>query len=210
MKWHFILDTETMGSESTNCAVVDCSYVCFDWDRFTTNPYTFAELESLAQRDKLDVQHQVKDFGFKVDKSTVEWWSKLPPEVRIMAKPTKNDLTLDQFFDRMNSYLSDFPKIDYWWSRANSFDPIILWRLIKHRPDQHLINNKLKHWKLRDTRTFIDARANFPVKNGFVPFQDEAKWAATFKEHNSVHDIIADILRLQVLIRLEKDLDPVE
>lgn len=210
MKWHFILDTETMGSASINCAVVDCSYVCFDWDRFTTDPYTFSELESLAQRSKLDVAHQVKVFGFKVDKDTVDWWSKLPPEVRAMAKPNKNDLTLNQFFDKLNSYLNGFNKIHYWWSRANSFDPIILWRLIDHRPDKNLINNKLPHWKLRDTRTFIDARANFPVKNGFIPFKDETKWAVTFKEHNSIHDIIADILRLQVLIRLESDLDPVE
>lgn len=210
MKWHFILDTETMGSTSTSCAVVDCSYVCFDWDRFKTNPYTFAELQSLAQKAKLDVQHQVKEYGFKVDKGTVEWWSKLPPEVRIMAKPDKNDLTLNQFFDKLNKYLDGFNKIHYWWSRANSFDPIILWRMIDHRPDKDLVNNKLQHWKLRDTRTFIDARANFPVKNGFVPFKDETKWLTTFKEHDSMHDIIADILRLQVLIRLEADLDPVE
>lgn len=210
MKWHFILDTETMGSNSINCAVVDCSYLCFDWDRFTTDPYTFDELLSLAQRSKLDVQHQVKEYGFKVDKDTINWWAQLPPEVRAMAKPSKNDLTLNQFFDKLNSYLDGFVKIQYWWSRANSFDPIILWRMIDHRPDKLLINNKLPHWKLRDTRTFIDARANFPVKNGFIPFKDESKWAATFKEHNSVHDIIADVLRLQVLIRLEKDLDPVE
>ena len=210
MKWHFILDTETMGSESTTCAVVDFSYVCFDWDRFIKDPYTFDELLSLVQRSKLDVQHQVKEFGFKVDKDTVAWWSQLPAEVRVMAKPNKDDLTLDQFFDKLNTYLSGYDKIHYWWSRANSFDPVILWRMIKHRDDKHLINDKLPHWKLRDTRTFIDARANFPIKTSFIPFKDEIKWNSLFKEHNSVHDIIADILRLQVLIRLENDLDPVE
>jgi hypothetical protein len=35
---------------------------------------------------------------------------------------------------------------------------------------------------------------------------DEERWERIFEKHNSSHDIIADILRMQMMIRLDNDL----
>ena len=65
-------------------------------------------------------------------------------------------------------------------------------------------------WRVRDTRTFIDAKFNFSTKNGFVPVADTEYWEAAFEEHNSIHDISADIMRLQAIHRAENGLEQVE
>ena len=69
----------------------------------------------------------------------------------------------------------------------------------------HSLNEYLMFWRVRDTRTFIDAKFDFKTKNGFVPVSDEAYWSEAFKEHDSIHDIAADILRLQAIHRAEND-----
>jgi ribosomal protein L17 len=55
MKKNLVLDFETMGVEPSTCAVVDCSVMIFDWDEFTANPYTTADINKV-RRFKLNVQ----------------------------------------------------------------------------------------------------------------------------------------------------------
>jgi hypothetical protein len=66
-----------------------------------------------------------------------------------------------------------------------------------------------KYWRVRDTRTFIDAKLNFPKKNGFNPLADEAKWEQNFKAHDSSWDILADVLRMQAITRAENDMEQI-
>jgi hypothetical protein len=68
----------------------------------------------------------------------------------------------------------------------------------------------LPHWKLRDTRTFIDAKLDFPKVNSFVPVQDEEFWNKVFQAHDSSWDILADILRIQAILRAEQDLEMIK
>ena len=42
--------------------------------------------------------------------------------------------------------------------------------------------------------------------NSFIPAKNEVKWNSSFQQHNCVHDVAADILRLQALNRFENDL----
>ena len=72
------------------------------------------------------------------------------------------------------------------------------------------MGNYLKYWSVRDTRTFIDAKFDFPKLNAFVPVSDTAKWEYNFKAHDSKHDVAADILRLQAITRAENDLEQIE
>lgn len=205
-KWHFILDYETMGQDPTTCAAVDCSYLQFDWDRFKNDPYTFDELLGMTKRAKFDVQDQVKRHGFNIDPSTVEWWSQQDKEVRKLIRPLEDDITIEQFLGDLEMYLD--ASIKYWWSRSNTFDPIILWHMAAKGGFKDSIAKLLPHWKIRDTRSFIDAKTNFSLKsNGFTPMKNEQRWNEVFKQHSSRHDIVADVLRLQTLIRLDLDLD---
>lgn len=206
MRCDFILDFETFGQNALTCPAIDCAIATFDWDRFLTDPYTFEELTNgHCTRLKLDVTDQVKNYGAKIEQQTLDFWSKQSKDVQKNIAPLKDDLTQEQFCDIFIGYLADKPKIQYWWSRANVFDPLILWRIMTDCDRHHSLNEYLMFWRVRDTRTFIDAKFDFKTKNGFVPVSDEAYWSEAFKEHDSIHDIAADILRLQAIHRAEND-----
>jgi hypothetical protein len=203
---HLIIDFETMGKDAGKCAVIDCSVMVFDFDRFLTNPYTIASI-SQAKRFKLSVTDQVKNYGFDIDKSTLQFWEEQSPEVRANIAPKKSDLTVKEFVKQFHEFLIESPKVDYWWSRSNTFDPIILSRLFAAEGKLLHLEEYLKYWRVRDTRTFIDAKLNFPKENSFAPLVDSDKWNKVFKKHDSSWDILADVLRLQQIYRAENDLE---
>jgi hypothetical protein len=201
---HCIIDFETMGIDVNNCVVIDMSALVFDWDKFSSNnPYNFKDI-SQVQKYKFDIREQVSKYNFTIDKSTVKFWEDQPPEVRKNIVPRNTDISLEQFAEQFISYLIPHGKISYWWSRSNSFDPCILWRLFDVIGKKQQVLEYLPHWSLRDTRTWIDAKLDFPRKNGFCPIEDEKIWEQTFKAHDSSWDILADVLRLQAIDRAEK------
>jgi len=211
LKQHFIFDFETLGQDVFQIPILDCSYVVFDWDRFTSdNPYTLEELVANTQKDKLDITSQVKEFGAKYNQRDLDWWLSQSDAAKKVLKPRSKDVRVEKFIENFIGYLSfmsNNAKIEYWWSRANTFDPIILQRWAKVVGRQNEIDELLKFWSVRDTRTFIDAKLNFPKKNGFVPLADEEYWNKTFIHHDSRFDVAADILRLQTITRLENDME---
>jgi len=196
---------ETMGTNTTDCAVLDCSMFIYDDEQFLSNPYDLDTVK-LIKTLKPSVKDQVSNYKYKVYADTVKFWSEQSREVRDRIKPMSTDLTLEDFVDQFIKYVSG-PKIQYWWSRSNSFDPVILWRLADSVGRLDELNKLLPHWKLRDTRTYIDAKLRFPKKNSFTPIKDEKLWEAEFKLHNSAWDILADILRFQAIARIENDLE---
>lgn len=201
---HCIIDFETMGIDVNNCVVIDMSALVFDWDKFSSNnPYNFKDI-SQVQKYKFDIREQVSKYNFTIDKSTVKFWEEQPPEVRKNIVPRNTDISLEQFAEQFISYLIPHGKISHWWSRSNSFDPCILWRLFDVIGKKQQVLEYLPHWSLRDTRTWIDAKLDFPRKNGFCPIEDEKIWEQTFKAHDSSWDILADVLRLQAIDRAEK------
>lgn len=206
MRNDLIIDFETFGKDANKCAVIDCSVMVFNWDRFLDDPYNFKDVVK-AKRFKLDVVNQVKKYGFEVDASTVSWWESLGPEVRKHIKPTPNDLTVEMFCSEFMDYLISQPNITYWWSRSNTFDPIILGRLFKSQNKLLHMEEYLKFWRVRDTRTYIDAKLDFPKINGFCPINNTEVWENNFKEHDSSWDILADVMRLQAIHRAENDME---
>ena len=206
-KLHFIFDFETMGQDVFQIPILDCSYMVFDWDRFITDkPYSLIELVENAKHDKVKVKEQCEIYGAKFTKRDLEWWESQGDEAKKILKPSKDDVSVGIFIDRFISYIEN-KTIGYWWSRANTFDPLILqrWATIVGKFD--IITQYLQPWLVRDTRTFIDAKFNFPKVNGFVPVSDEQYWNKTFIKHDSRFDIAADILRLQAICRAENDLE---
>ena len=211
MRCDFILDFETLGQDALRCPAIDCSIATFYWERFLDEPYTFEELTSgHCERLKVSVEDQVRNYGAKIEQNTVKFWQDQSPEVQKHIAPRKNDLTQEEFCDKFIGYLANQPKIEYWWSRANVFDPLILWRIMTDCNRHYSLNEYLMFWRVRDTRTFIDAKFNFSTKNGFVPVADESYWESAFAAHDSIHDIAADIMRLQTIHRAEHDLPQTE
>lgn len=205
MKPHLILDFETMGQNVNSCVVLDCSWIIFDWNRFLNEPYSFEELIYYSRKQKFDVKSQV-DFGYKVEKSALEFWQEQDREVKKKIKPSEDDISIEYFLELFTDSIQC--DIKYWWSRSNTFDPIILWRLAKDFGYEKQISDKLPYWLIRDTRTFIDSKTNFDRKlNSFVPIKDEKHWDNVFKKHDSQCDVAADVMRLQTLVRLENGQD---
>src|SRR6056300_68071 len=206
MNQDFILDFETIGQNVMKCPIIDVAYVAFDWDRFTSDPYSFEELTAQVQTDKLSVADQVAR-GCSYTKDDLAWWGKQSKEAKKKILPKPDDLTIEEFSANIFSYLRSVGKINYWWSRGNSFDPVLLERVM-NQLDQHLLMNEyLKWWRIRDIRTYIDAKFDFSTRSGFVPVADEAYWKEAFVGHDSTHDVAADILRLQAICRAENDLE---
>ena len=205
---HLILDFETLGQDVFEIPILDCSYVAFDWDRFTSDrPYTLEEIVGMARKDKLDMVSQVKQYGAKYNQRDVDWWMSQSADAKKVLKPSSADIQVSQFIDNFISYVKSVGKINYWWSRSNTFDPVILARYAKLVDRRAEVENILKFWAVRDTRTWIDAKLDFPKENGFKPLKDEAYWDKTFVRHDSRYDIAADILRLQTIARLENDME---
>lgn len=209
MRTDFILDFETMGQNALEVPIIDCAYTTFTWERFLDNPYSFEELAEIIHHNKLDVKEQVDNYGAKFKKRDLEWWQSQGKEARSKIAPKPDDMSASEFVNTLFEYLSDH-KVSYWWSRSNTFDPIILQRytVALNRDDE--MNKHLKFWKVRDIRTFVDAKFNFTTRNGFVPISDEHYWNQNFNQHDSKHDVAADILRLQAIHRAENDLEQVE
>ncbi len=207
MSKHLVIDFETMGKDAQKCAVIDCSVMIFDMDRMlSSNPYGLDSI-GLTRKFKLSVTDQVKNYGWEVDRSTLAFWEEQDADVRSNISPKKSDLTVKEFVKQFHEFLVESPKIDYWWSRSNTFDPIILSRIFDAEGKILHLEEYLKYWRVRDTRTYIDAKLNFPKINGFPPLTNEEKWDIVFKKHDSSWDVLADVLRFQQIHRAENDLD---
>lgn len=208
MKKNLVLDFETMGTEPTTCAVVDCSVMIFDWDDFTTNPYTTKDINRV-RRFKLNVAEQVKEYGYEIEEDVIQFWSEQSKEVRDKIKPSQQDLTVKEFVSNFHNLVVD-ENIGHWWTRGNAFDPIIITRLFDSQGRKSHLYNYLKYYMVRDMRTYIDAKFDFETKNGFCPVSDDEAWERTFKAHDSSWDVLADVLRLQAIVRAENDMEQIK
>lgn len=199
---HFILDFETIGQDVFEIPVVNCSYYTFDWDRFTSNnPYTFEELISEICFAKLNVQRQVEEDGCRFKKEDLNWWLEQGDEARKQIKPSGDDISVQEFLRELYGYL-DGIRLFRWWSRSNTFDPILLQRQFRDHWHRQKMDEILPYWLVRDVRTYIDTQFQFKnKKNGFCPYDNEDEWNKVFVAHNSVHDVAADILRMQKIER---------
>ena len=206
MNNHFIFDFETIGQDVFKIPVVNCAYYVFDWDRFTSdNPYTFNELTQNIKFSKLNIKAQL-EAGCSYNKRDIDWWLSLPDHVKAQLKPHVDDLDVEQFCLVIYDYLKSEGRLKRWWSRSNTFDPILMARLFGDSIGRDKMDEVLKFWLVRDIRTYIDTQFDFNpnIKNGFCPIDDEKLWAEHFEEHNCIHDVAADIMRLQKIERTIK------
>jgi hypothetical protein len=199
-----------MGKIVKDCAMVDCSVFVADTEKMLSDkPYTTKNIIDIKKL-KLSVKDQVANYNWKVYEDTLEFWQSLPEEARKHIKPLKTDLLVNEFVNEFTAFLIDSGKVDYWWSRSNTFDPFLIWRIYESQNKIATINEYLPYWRVRDIRTYIDAKLDFPKKNGFVPISDEEFWNKVFVEHDSSWDVLADVLRMQAILRAEKDLEQVK
>lgn len=214
---HLILDFETFGQEATQACPFEVSLLKFDTKVFETyEGYTYKQLEESTVKVKFDVKKFVDELNFTIFKDGLEFWKNKPNSNLI--KPN-SELDKDPI-EALNA-ISDFinnEKLEHWWSRSNTFDPIILWQIIARtdkkydsRFNDHF-RGILPYWKVRDTRSIIQGMSMFSLKNtNFPPTSNVKIWEKyKHKEHDSSHDIVSDVLRIQYVWRAVTDLPEVD
>lgn len=207
---HLIFDMETLAVRERHKAIaLDISFFAFDPRRFTSEPYTFSEILNSAVRLKYSIVDQKKNHGFVSDPETVQFWNSQDEELKkkiLFIKPT--DLTLDEVFDIFIQYAEDH-RVKQWWTRSNIFDPIVMEGHAEALGKFDRFKNTLQYNMVRDMRSYIEGYFGFNVDNKFVPTaSDEVDmFNRRFVEHDSTHDIVADILRIQCIERARAGLD---
>ena len=69
-----IFDFETLSTDVNQGVVLSLGLLTYTSSRFVNDPYTYDELLENTKYMKFDVTEQVKKYGRKIDKSTLEWW----------------------------------------------------------------------------------------------------------------------------------------
>lgn len=188
-----IYDFETLSQDQYRGVVVSLALLQYDESRFIEKPYEYEELLSEVKMIKYDVEEQVKEFGRSISKDTLEWWKKLPPEVRKQLKPSSEDRSIRDTYDFFVEN-ADIPNLKKVYTRGNTFDPMFLENIVRQF-DQEL---PYGWWLVRDTRSLIEGLSwGTDLKNSFKIPELEEK----FVHHDPRHDITLDVMRMQKLSR---------
>lgn len=201
----FIYDFETVGNNALIAAPVCLAAFCFDRFRFeSNNPYTFEEIVENCFYEKLDFEKIIKTHGYVLDKSSLDWWKGLHGDAKKQLTPSENDLDINEFVVSLEDYLKKHKPIKYHWTRGNSYDPVVLENLLSKATIENSINDILKFWQVRDIRTWIMTKfgEDSNTRDDFVT----EDFKSQFVKHLCTHDIAADLLRMQYIIRVEKGL----
>lgn len=186
-----IYDFETLSQDPRRGVVTSFAMLTFSEKRYIENPYNYEELLDSCKYIKFDVQDQVENFNRSVSRETVEWWNSQGSEAKKQIKPSKNDVSIIEFYDWIIGNV-DCKDIKKSYTRGNTFDPMFLDHLMKQ------MNKPVPfHWKtIRDTRSMIDGMSfGMDLSNGFMPGDLVSK----FVKHDPRHDITMDVMRMQML-----------
>lgn len=205
---HFIIDCETLDTNTSTCVVIDFSAFIFTEQKMLSDkPY---DLESIHEikKFKLNTKQQRSQYKYTVSTDTLKWWKDQGEAARQLILPSPKDLLLEEFGTQFIEYMSTrkSQRFARWWTRSNTFDPLIIWRILTDTGHYDDFANAAPHWALRDTRSYIDGALGFPKVNGFVPMEDEAQWTKKFIQHDSSWDVLADVLRIQAILRSQRGL----
>jgi len=196
-----VYDFETLSQEATKGVVVSLALLNFNEDRFLANPYTYEGLLAKTKMIKFDVKDQVDNYGRKVNRDTLNWWKKQSPEARKQLIPSKErDVPITKLYDWfvVNTMKSNIKKV---YTRGNTFDPIFMTYLMIdiNKPEPY------PWWTIRDTRSMIDGMTyGSDISNKFIPDGLKEKFIA----HDPRHDIVMDVMRLQVLAQSIEGYEP--
>lgn len=187
-----IFDFETLSQDQINGVVVSMAMLTFSETRFVGDlAYTFDELVKNTHLIKFNVEEQVKKFGRKIDKSTLEWWNKQGEYAKKQLTPSEEDVSISELYQFF--IINKRVNVKKVYTRGNTFDPIIMEHILKQfdRPMPY------EWWEVRDTRSLIEGLSwGTNLNNSFMPPNCES-----FIHHDPRHDIALDVMRMQTLVQ---------
>ncbi len=182
----YMFDIETIGVESTS-VILSAAIIRFDPN---DKERTYNQYLDDALFVKLSVEDQVTNYNRTIDKSTIEWWSKIHPAIRqVSFVPTETDLLADVAISKLRNYIKDADKSTF-WSRG-SLDQMCIDSLCKVVGVDLLA--PYNSW--RDVRTALDCLCE-TTKNGYCDLNIPFDKGANVIKHHPVHDCAYDIMQL--------------
>lgn len=181
-----IYDYETLGKDVRTCPVLSIATYTFTLGK----PKSIDEILAGCQFYKFSVEDQVKNYGKKIEKDTLEWWGTQPKELQeSQLKPSEKDLPFTALYDIMTA------NVDIFFTRGNTFDPMIT----QYAMEALKRIDPIPYWKVRDTRSYIEGLSyGSGLKNNFIPPEVEGK---NLPLHDPRVDIALDVIRIQSLIQ---------
>lgn len=186
-----IYDFETLGLDQNKSVVVSFAMLSFSEKSYVEKPYDYNDLISSCKYIKFNAEEQVRDYGRKIDKDTLKWWSEQGPKAKKQITPSLEDVSISELYDFIiaNVDLKNHKKA---YTRGNTFDPIFLDSILASCGKVNPM-----HWRtIRDTRSMIDGMSfGMNLDNTFTP----SEWKDSFVKHDPRHDITMDVMRMQLL-----------
>jgi hypothetical protein len=206
------LDFSMLGYHPEDCVVLDCSVAVVNRDKMISNsPYSCMDAFRGVKRFKLDVASQ-KALGFVAHESGIKFWQSQSKEmIDRVVKPSKKDISVSDFTSQIIDYVSAQGKIDAWWSWNSMDDASILWRLFRTVNKEAIVREYLPRHRARDVATYIDGK--FGLENpklDIVPIDDVEYWEKVYVKTDSALEVMANIMRMQAILRAELDLEMVK
>lgn len=189
-----IYDFETLSQDPQTGVVLSFAMLNYSEQRFIDNPYTYQELLNSAKMIKFDVQNQVTNYSRKIEKETLDWWSKQNEEAKKQLVPSADDKSIAELYSFF--VVNRATNLEKIFTRRNTFDPIFMSSIMKitGNPEPY------DWWTVRDTISFINGLSyGVELSDKFIPdgLQD------SFVVHNPIHDIAMDVMRMQTLIQAQ-------
>lgn len=181
----FVFDVETL-SKSSEAVILSMAAVYFD----PTEKPSHHEMREKGFYIKFDSKDQVKRLNRRMDKSTIEWWSKQCDNVKNRSlRPNENDVIFEDGYELMRSWASQFPNA--WVFARGNLDQLVLDSI----EEQLGLDPIWPYHMWRDVRTAVDfltggddgyCKVNY---DGFDSFLDITK-------HDPMDDCILDAMQL--------------
>jgi hypothetical protein len=203
------LDFSMLGYHPEDCIILDCSVAVASKEKMLSgNPYTTMEAFKEVKRFKLGIPSQ-KTLGFVAHESGIDFWKSQSREmVDRVLKPSDKDLSVIDFATSFIDHLIPKGKIDTWWSWNSMDDAAILWRLFRSVNKEATIREYLPRHKARDVATFIDGKLGLEnTRLDFVPIIGVDYWNKIYIKADSSMEVMANIMRVQAVLRAELDLE---
>lgn len=181
----FMFDVETL-SKSSEAIILSMACIHFD----PSEKYTYKQLLDQALFIKFDVEDQKTRLKRRMDKSTIEWWSKQCDYVKNRSlKRSTLDIKFEDGYEQFRSWAESKNDNKSWvWARGN-LDQLVLDSI----EDQLGLEPVFPFNRWRDVRTAIDIF--YDTNKGYIKVKDFDPQANVIK-HCPIHDCAYDIMQL--------------
>lgn len=203
------IDFSMLGYHPEDCVILDCSVAVVNKEKMLSNtPYTTMSAFKEVKRFKLDIPSQ-KALGFVAHESGIDFWKTQSKDmIDRVLKPSEKDLPVADFVTSFIDHIIPKGKIDTWWSWNNMDDAAILWRLFRSVKKEATIREYMPRHRARDVATFIDGKLGLEnTRLDFVPIIGVDYWNKIYVKADSSMEVMANVMRVQAILRSELDLE---